>query len=871
MSNSFKLPPLPPHLRYGIERGVASYRKVQDWFAQVPIQLLVGIHFILASSGAAGVYFAIRYALENRYASEIGRKALDAVKFYDWLRPYHFPEHKYTLFAYVGASAILGVMFLVGLLVLLRPQATSQVSRRIFPWIYIADIGVSLWLLNLHSHSVSVSLVTASLLIVVWLATIAAPFAPVLIVDHRRRLFGWFGHPGVLVSAFALEFAVILFPFISGRVVYFNDILEMPSATFIAPTPKDTPRLVDNFDFINQNKIWGNHFRYDPRRNPGEDPPCLPGAMIKLPRSKFLQGFVDQNDRKYYLRYPTGELCFVGPMAEAEWISLRMAHPTQASLVDDVYGQSNSIQNHWKREGQPPDQVDFVGRNLVEIVQGIHMLESIFHHHFQVLNPAKEYDMGRPIGDIISLYGLSFLPVYYVSKLFGELSYDALISVTFATYLVYFAFFIAIARCVLNDMRATAVAFISSVGFVKFLGFIALFVGIGYAPIRHFLDIFVLFTLYKYLRGPKVSWLIAGVVLVMAGILLDRIQGAFAAVALLAWLVVRQFTGHAQLRRWELGAIVFGAVGMGAAFWAGGAILAPNPYAEGFLEGVWGFPVNNVLIVVFFAMLLVAYALIGYQLLRRFDQIHYLSVYLVFLVQLLAIYWIVIPNDAHLYAIMPMFLLMLACLYRYQVAPLLSVRLERAVIGITLALAVTLSLAGSRHYMKTWSTMSTVASDHQVYEWDFEAARIRSTINPKPLADAMALVKKWVPSQSVHIISQFDAPVLWLARRYSAMPHFELGSFLGSERALRRAVEQIQEDRPKILIVDSCILCSPVTLLPGRILPSLDAGYYTRLYEKVDRLKHLQDVFRAVQDDYELVERGMLVSVYRRKPAVAQE
>lgn len=865
MLTGFKLPPLPPALHAKLEGLRASYGRLQDWFAQVPLQLLIGLHFVLSGFGAAGAFFALRYGLENRYAAEIGRKAMDATKFFDWLRPYHFPEHRYSIYAYVAAAAMLGGLFLIGLLIQLRARSERVAARWTFPWIYFVDLALALWLLGLAPQGASVSLAQASILIAVWLGVVAVPFVPALIDVSQRRKAATITHPAVLIGIFALEFLFILSPFLTGRAVFFNDILELPSATWIKPNPTDTPRLVDNFQFINQNQVWGNHLRYDARVNPGEDPPCLPGASVKLPHTPFLLGFVEKYDRKYYLRHPTGELCFIGFMAEAEWRDLRSAFPQQTAALDETYGRSNRLATKWKRNGQPPEQVDFVARNQVEIVQGIHQLEAIFHHHLQILNPMKEYDMGRPLGEIVALYGLSFLPVYFAAKLLGPLSYGHALTVVFASYAVYFAAFVLVIQALVRDVRLTAFAFLSSLGFIKLLGYITVFVGLGYAPLRHFMDIFIPLALFAYLRSDRRGWLLGALVLTVGGILLDRVQGSFAAVALLALLAVRQFTGHARFRVFELAALVGGGAAIAAAFWGAGAAVAANPYAEGFLEGVWGFPVDNTLIAALFGGLVVAYGLIGYHLVHRFEQKHYLSLYLIFYVQLVAIYWVIMPNYGHLYAILPMFLLTAVVLYRYGLAPLLPERVERPLLGIALVAAVALSLFGTRHYMKTWATMSTVAEDHQVFDWPFEAARLRSTIDPAPLADASALIQKWVPGQSVYIVSQFDAPILWLARRYSAMPHFELSSFLNSQKALNRAVDALRDAKPDILVVDSCIRCSPLTLLPGRPLPSLDPAYYERLNEKVDRLKHLREVFAEVEADYELVERGMLVSVYRRK------
>jgi hypothetical protein len=97
------------------------------------------------------------------------------------------------------------------------------------------------------------------------------------------------------------------------------------------------------------------------------------------------------------------------------------------------------------------------------------------------------------------------------------------------------------------------------------------------------------------------------------------------------------------------------------------------------------------------------------------------------------------------------------------------------------------------------------------------------------------------------------------------MPLFDLGSFLNSPTSERKTIERLTVDQPAILFVDTCIKCSPEIIRPGRMLPGLAPAYIDRTKEKIDRLRHLRDVFSAVENDYELAEQGMLISVYRHK------
>ena len=96
------------------------------------------------------------------------------------------------------------------------------------------------------------------------------------------------------------------------------------------------------------------------------------------------------------------------------------------------------------------------------------------------------------------------------------------------------------------------------------------------------------------------------------------------------------------------------------------------------------------------------------------------------------------------------------------------------------------------------------------------------------------------------------------------MPFFELSKFFVSPRELALAIDKIQKDRPENLFVDTDIKREfAMDVIDSRVL------YVNHLHElsvaRVMRLELLRQVFEAVESDYELVEKGLLISVYKRK------
>ena len=96
------------------------------------------------------------------------------------------------------------------------------------------------------------------------------------------------------------------------------------------------------------------------------------------------------------------------------------------------------------------------------------------------------------------------------------------------------------------------------------------------------------------------------------------------------------------------------------------------------------------------------------------------------------------------------------------------------------------------------------------------------------------------------------------------MPFFELSKFFTTPRELELSINKIRQDRPQYLFVDADIERDfSMDVIDPRVL------YVNHLQAlsvvRVKQLELLKKVFLAVKDDYELVEQGMLLSVYRRK------
>jgi len=96
------------------------------------------------------------------------------------------------------------------------------------------------------------------------------------------------------------------------------------------------------------------------------------------------------------------------------------------------------------------------------------------------------------------------------------------------------------------------------------------------------------------------------------------------------------------------------------------------------------------------------------------------------------------------------------------------------------------------------------------------------------------------------------------------MPYFELSQFLITQDEIQQAVSAVKNEHPQYLFVDTDIDRNLNTGLVNK--GAKRVGYVYKESEwLVQRLNLLKEVFNVVRQDYEPVEKALLVTVYRKK------
>jgi|GEM_PF-3076569 len=831
-------------------------------------------------------------------------------RYFQWIQPYYFPAHKFTILAFILTVCLMGAVVLVAAMLLQRAKEGENYSGQLVGAFVFSSI-ITLCLLLFHVPSIVIPM-GIGLVLLAMLPSAGKQFLRQIFLIHARRLFG--AHKlrilliqkRLLLLADARRFIFLVMGLsivsvvqcsafywflASGQMPLMADFMELPTTTILRSNPLDPGTPVDTVTYINQNGIWGNQQLPDYRRWPRSDAPCSPGNSFNLPRVPALEAFVEANKYQFYFSAPGGQLCFVGRLDTTQHHSLSRMFPDYLEPINAVAYLNSQIweeiektflsevkikllrlnEGFWKTIMGTPQQDlidEFKQLNHIFFKHYIQDLELVFHHHFQFLNPIKEFHLGRPLSEINASYGLSFLAVNAVMQLTGGLSHQSFLAAVFGIQLIYWLAFIGLVVVLYRNPVSTFLVSVFVVGILAGYGGEHLFIGVGYGSIRHGFDLVVIGLMALYFRRSHPAFLVLAIAAGLANMLLDRLVGAFCPLALAAVLLLRGIAGFGRSPRLELAGGILTLGSIAGLFVYLGTVLAPNPYASGFFDGVWGFPVTSASII---ALLLPVVAGVGqvlWSIWKAPDDAKFLPLFLLVYFVVFISYWFIIPNFGHLYKTYPVLALAVISLWHECLSPLAKSDFRRQIGALA-------SMIG----FITWSYFSTglvvqgvrynnYFDGYALYDWSFARIKARSNADPQPLIQAMSLIEKVTTSSDpVYILSEFDTLLLFLSNRTSAMAHFEVPRFLNSPKHQQMVIEQLRADKPARIIVDSCIVCSAVPYRLTNPITELDMGLEELSILKVDRLQRLKQVYQAIADDYEFDPElsGGLISVLRRK------
>ena len=666
----------------------------------------------------------------------------------------------------------------------------------------------------------------------------------------------------LFIAVAFVQFVSIVWPFVAGPLRMMNEYFEIPTKTLV------NGQYVDNSDYYSKNFLLGMHPRYHRERDGNHAPRPNPEYCLEIERKPGVDQLlkITQARLNYFYDNQAGLLCNTGPITPMDWLTIRQAMTTKDELLraEAWLAKDIGLTTFWLKRGYSLEEIEFIDYNKFALefqLNGIWVL----HHHNFVLGPINEYALGKPQQEIFPQYGwLNMVITSHLLEWMGGITYEKYFRVWYSYYVVYFVLLLALFGLLFRHPGYVAIGSTLSVALMSYIPFVWYFQGPGLNPVRHFFDLFLIAGFYLYITNGRAGFLYGALLFGIIGILNNAQLGLACLGAMITATGVLWYKRSIGFNRFQLVAVIVATVlggwlSVSHPFWSNGLL---NQY---YLMGISALPTSATRLV----FILIVCGLLDLMLWRHLekgnDRFKYLALFLLLYSQGALLYSLWGSTKTHFLA--------LSTIHATTVVALLKVELDHFDLSaikreismfVVFLFALTLLVFGARFYAESEQEYEADFKKHESYVWEMERARFVASMQPELFENSVHLIKKHSSSNAIHIISKYDAIVPFLAKKYSAMPFFELSKFFTTPRELELSIEALRKDSPQILYVDNDIerdytidVMDPRVLLINHLQPFSVV--------RAKQFELLKKVFVTVKGDYELVEQGALISVYRRK------
>ncbi len=503
---------------------------------------------------------------------------------------------------------------------------------------------------------------------------------------------------------------------------------------------------------------------------------------------------------------------------------------------------------------------DFLSYNKFETHWQI-LSRFMIHHNSFIFIPVGDFALDKNVTAINAQYGLGSAWIFEKLLLWQDnISLDGWLKFSYLFYYIYFGIFIAIVLVITRSLPWTAMIFLLSLVMVNYRGYDFLLLPPGESPWRHIFDIVIVYLLFLY--GEKKNFIYYLFALIF-GIISVALSPQIGLMIFVATIVSGIF--YAYREKSHFTAVVVSTIV--AIMIAGCCFLlssSANDLAHYYLDGVIGFPISFSQMFKILIMIVLGYVLLLKILKDRLLMNYIYLIFLVIYAQELILY-VVWHYDVNGFKSRAFIYIVTVALLLFPFRKIIVERWKnRLAIGITVLVGVVYInsvasvLSSKRQYEK-------IFQHHVTYTWDMDRAHIVSTMNPVYFQNGVDLIQKYSQGQNgIYIVSEYDNFLPFLAHKYSLMPFFDLKWYLITPKELNKSIKTLQVNKPEYIFVDTGIDRNLNNEIIDPKLPEIGYLHQESVW-RAQRLKLLNEVFQSVASDYELVEKGYLVSVYKRK------
>lgn len=503
---------------------------------------------------------------------------------------------------------------------------------------------------------------------------------------------------------------------------------------------------------------------------------------------------------------------------------------------------------------------EFLKKNLFELHWQV-LSRFMMHHNSFMYIPIKELEMKKDIQSINAQYGLGSTWIF--SKFFAlskGVSIEKWLQLSYAVYYVYFAFFLLITYVLTRDIAITAIVFLLALSSVNLRGYDFLILPPGESPWRHFFDLWVVFLLYYFGKTQKIVFYWGALLFGIVSIAINPQIGIMIYVP----VIVAGLIFVAMQKKSFLSISIGILVATIMALFVFNLSSSANDLAKYYIDGVIGFPISVKQMLVFLVLIAFGYTVV-LKILPQLSRENILPLsFLFFYAQELLVYVVWHYNGDGLKARAFIYILTIA-LMLYYLSISWSKKLQRGILFLATVYAVFMYSKSINNVYHSKKEYNKIFDTHAVYEWNMKRAHFVSTMNPRGFQNGIDLIQKYSSDQNgIYIISEYDNLLPFLADKYSMMPFFDLKWYLITPKELSKSIKTIQTNQPEYIFVDSNINRDYEKEVIDLKTPIIGYLHQESVW-RVQRLMLLKQIFDTVETEYELIEKGTLISVYKRK------
>jgi hypothetical protein len=659
------------------------------------------------------------------------------------------------------------------------------------------------------------------------------------------------------------QISTIFVPLIINPMTIENNYINISEKTILK-----TGKVVDNLDYINEHRIAGFALN-DPRKNGNDDNFNDTYPSVTLESCKIvlqtLKALAKEDEEHFSCNEKTKIFTAKTRLSLADKFILDgLALPLEDKKnLDALFISSASLQKKLSPPLYSKDEQDFIRRNTAELLNQA-KAGWFFYHHGYSFGPMNALSLGASAYKQTMVYGwLNTVTQSKVLDLLGMPNYQGYFKIYFAEYLAYFIIFLLGIWAIFRRLETVVFAATLATSALLLLGIELIRLAPGFNPVRHIFDVPVFYLLYRYLAQERKIDLILACALAIFALLWNKDFGLYLTLSVGGALL---FKGMKQ-RPFHMVPLLLGGVtaiaGMFLFFYP---MPGANPTAIYMLLGVGSPQATSG--VIFGLLILVSLLLAATMAIKQNEAYTILTVGMaLYFVQSLT-YYIWYPVAHHILGVAPVFILWLVALFHGWVIQDKSKEGIKWQHFIILLLMLFVYLPASASFYWRQLSYNKIFKSHQLYNWTFDKARFKSTMEPALFEEAANLIKQNSKNDNgIFIVSKYDNILPILAGKYSAMPYNELPTNLVSPREIEVASEAILKNKPAFLFVDSDIGRNLNGEVPLENDPAtISLNIYGEARGRAMVLQGLSEVYIRVAGSYALCASGRIISVYCRKP-----